>query len=247
MECIFCGEDGKASTEHVIPKWAGAVLLRLPTTGVNPGGRRMTHRFTPSEGNDTKAREWETDEPSLTTSSVCLGCNNGWLSELESAASPILGPLLLGKPASLATEEQRTLATWIYKTVLLLQMVRAKTDRPIPTRRFHELYELGRPPADVRVWLGSPDGHQAMHETSTGIRLATNQVAVSGFFTALALGRLLILCAGRLQTGVEQLRIGHDTNPRITTEVWPASLRAARWPPVEQLNDLRAKALVPLL
>jgi hypothetical protein len=97
------------------------------------------------------------------------------------------------------------------------------------------------------VWLGSPDGHQAMHETSTGIRLVTNKVAVAGFFTALALGRLLILCAGRLQTGVEQLRIGHDTNPRITTEVWPASLRAARWPPAEELTDLRAKALVPLL
>ncbi len=247
MECIFCGEDGKASTEHVIPKWTGPVLLRLPTTGVNPGGRPMTHRFTPSEGNETRAKEWESDGPSLTTAAVCLECNNGWLSELESLASPLVGSLLLGKPTSLTAEQQAVVAFWSYKTVLLLQMIRAKADRPIPARRFRELFELGRPPADVRVWLGSPSGHQAMHETSTGIRLSTNQLAVPGFFTALALGRLLILCAGRLQTGIEQLRIGHDANPRITTEVWPASLRAARWPPAEELNDLRAKALVPLL
>jgi hypothetical protein len=247
MECIFCGESRKSSTEHVIPKWVGTVLLKLPATGVNPGGRLMTHRFAPAEGNDTPAREWESDGPSLTTNAVCIQCNNGWLGELEALSAPLVGSLILGEPTDLTTQQQSMIAFWSYKTVLLLQMIRSKMDRPIPARRFRELYELGRPPSDVRVWLGSPSGHHAMHETSTEIRLATNQIAVPGFFTALALGRLLILCAGRLRTGIEQIRIGHDANPRITTEVWPASLRIRRWPPFEALTDLHAKALVPLL
>jgi hypothetical protein len=247
MECIFCGEDGKASTEHVIPKWTDPVLLRLPTTGVNPWGRLMTHRFTPSEGNETGAREWESDGPSLTTASVCQQCNNGWLSELESAASPLVGPLLLGEPKDLTAEQQTVVAHWSYKTVLLLQMIRAKKDRPIPPRRFREVFELGRPPADVRIWLGLPSGNNAMHEASTAINLANDRHAVPGFFTALAIGRLLILCAGRLQSGREQLRIGHDTDPRIAVEIWPASLRAKRWPPPKPLVDLRPKTLVPLL
>lgn len=247
MECIFCEEDGKASAEHVIPKWVGTVLLKLAPTGVNPGGRLMTHRFTPAEGNETPAREWESDGPSLTTSAVCIQCNNGWLSELEGVGSPLVRPLILGEPTDLTTRQQSIIGFWSYKTVLLLQMIRAKKDRPIPAQRFHELYALGRPPADVRVWLGTPSGRHAMHETSTEIRLATKQTAVPGFFTALALGRLLILCAGRLRPGIEQIRIGQDANPRITTEIWPASVRATRWPPVEALDDLRAKALVPLL
>jgi hypothetical protein len=204
----------------------------------------MTHRFTPSDGNETKAKEWESDGPSLATGSVCLECNNGWLSELETVASPIIGPLLLGEPTSLTTEEQRVVSFWSYKTVLLLQMIRAKEDRPIPARRFREAFELGRPPADVRIWLGLPHGNNAMHEGSTEINLANDRHAVPGFFTAVAIGRLLILCAGRLRSGPEQLRIGHKTDPRIAIDIWPASLRARYWPPPEPVADLRLKALV---
>jgi hypothetical protein len=145
------------------------------------------------------------------------------------------------------TAKQQTVAHWSYKTVLLLQMIRTKNDRPIPTRRFREVFELGRPPADVRIWLGLPIDSNAMHVVSTEINLASDRHAVPGFFTALAIGRLLVLCAGRSQSGREQLRIGHDTEPRIAVEVWSASLRAMRWPPPEPLADLRAKALVALL
>jgi hypothetical protein len=56
----------------------------------------------------------------------------------------------------LTTEEQTVVSFWSYKTVLLLQMIRAKEDRPIPTPRFREVFELARPPADVRIWLGLP-------------------------------------------------------------------------------------------
>jgi hypothetical protein len=247
MECIFCGEDRRASAEHVIPTWAGPVLLQLPTTGVNPRGKRMTHRFTPSEGDDIAPREWSTDGPSLTVKAVCIECNNHWLSRLETKASPIVGRLLLGHQTTLTSEEQRVVATWGYKAVLLFQLVRPKTARPIPAARFRELYALERPPADVRVWLGSPRGNNAMHEASTEINLAAEQFAVPGFFTALALGRLLILCAGRLYPGPERLRVGSDVNPQITTQIWPASVRPAHWPPERSLNDLRPKALVGLL
>lgn len=147
----------------------------------------MTHRFTPSKGNESKAKEWESDGPSLTTTSVCLKCNNGWLSELETAASPLIGPLLLGEPKNLTADQQTVIAHWSYKTVLLLQMVRAKKDRPIPAERFREVFNLGRPPTDVRIWLGLPSGNSAMHEASTEINLANDRHAVPGFFTALAI------------------------------------------------------------
>jgi hypothetical protein len=118
----------------------------------------MTQRFTPGLDGGRPAHEWDSDEPDLRTNAVCLECNNGWLSQLETEASSILKPLLLGEPAGLDGPEQRIVATWSYKTVLLFQMLRPKTARVIPERRFRELYERRRPPADVRVWLASPGG-----------------------------------------------------------------------------------------
>lgn len=249
MRCIFCGEDGQASVEHVIPRWTGPILLRLPRTGISPGGKLMTHRFTPGPEENSSAREWESDEPDLTTKAVCLGCNNGWLGRLETRLSSIAEPLLLGEQVNLDSEAQRLVATWGYKTVLLLQMIRPRASRPIPRQRFQRFYLDRRPPTDVRIWLASTRGNNVVHETSTEINLARkfDQLEVPGFFTVLVIGRLLVLCAGRLVPGSEHLRIGSQVNPRITVEVWPASLRAVQWPPQEQLRDLRPKSLVGLL
>jgi hypothetical protein len=87
-----------------------------------------------------------------------------------------------------------------------------------------------------------------MHETSAEINLArANQSHIPGFFAPLALGRLLILCAGRLSPRPERLTIGSAVDPRITVQIWPASVRSAQWPPELSLQDLRPKALVKLL
>jgi len=178
---------------------------------------------------------------------VCRTCNNEWLSDLETAAAPIVDRLILGERIALTGEEQRLVATWSYKTVLLFQLTRASAIRSIPTVRFRELYAQRRAPSDSRVWLATAEGNNAVHETSTEIKLTTAQVAVPGFFTALALGRLLILCAGRLSSGPERLRVGSKGHTRFTVPIWPASVHPAEWPPAESLSDLRAKALVGLL
>jgi hypothetical protein len=182
---------------------------------------------------------------------VRLACNNGWLSQLEERASSILKlkPLLLGDSVGLDGEEQRVVAVWSYKTVLLLQMVRPKTSRPIPRERFRQLHELGRPPTDARVWLASSEGNNAIHETSTQINLArADKLVVPGFSTALALGRLLILCAGRLSPGPERVSIGSRVDSRITIEVWPASIRHRQWPPgLSSAQGPKAQSFVSLL
>jgi len=207
----------------------------------------MTHRFTPGPDDPDPGYEWESDEPSLTTAAVCLDCNNGWLGKLENQVSSIAKPLLLGEAQALDAGDQRCIATWSYKTALMLQLVRRPSLRVIPEQRFSELYRLGRPPHDVRVWLGSPGNASAVHEASAEIRLAGRDLAVPGFFTAFALGRLLVLCAGRLVPDPELIRPGSTVNARITVEVWPASLRPVYWPPTQSVEDLRPSSLVQLL
>jgi hypothetical protein len=80
MICIFCGKDWKASTEHVIPLWTDPFLTRLPADRSKPGGKRMTHRFTPGPESGLPEREWDNHGPDLKTNAVCLECNGGWLS-----------------------------------------------------------------------------------------------------------------------------------------------------------------------
>jgi len=247
MRCAFCDKSSKGSTEHVIPRWAGRVLLDLPPTGVNPGGKRMTHRFTPGPNDPSPGFEWESDQPSLTTAAVCLDCNNGWLGDLESEMSSLAKPIILGEARALDAAEQRCIATWSYKTALMLQLVRRPDLRIIPKHRFRELYRQRRPPHDARIWIGSPCEAPAVHEASTEIRLAAPKMSIPGFFTVFAIGKLLALCAGRLAVGPEPIRPGSSVDTRRMVEVWPASLRPVQWPPPQPLMDLHPKRLVQLL
>ena len=246
--CVFCGLARKRTKEHVIPLWLGPLLYRAqPPTGDSSAGRRFTHRFTPGSDDAGPPREWSTDEVDLVTNSVCEDCNNGWLHDLETEARPVLTRLVTGKTTDLSSAEQKTVAIWSYKTALLFQLLRAKDARSIPQDRFHELFALRRPPAEARVWLGAARGNNGGRETSTEVNMVNVQHEVPGFFSALALGRLLILCAGRLAPGPEQVQPGSRGRTRAVVPVWPASLRAVGWPPPEALEKLDAKELVKVV
>lgn len=178
---------------------------------------------------------------------MCQGCNSGWLSDLETTAQAIVGALVRGRRAILDGEKQRTVATWAYKTVLLFQMVRAEQLRAVPIARYRELYRIRRAPTDVRLWLAVTQSGSAVHETSTETNLTTTTATVPGFFSALALGNLSVLCTGRTSPGPQPIRIGARANPRALLPIWPASVRPVVWPPPVPLEDLDAAALVSLI
>lgn len=189
--CVFCDVAGNRTKEHVIPLWLGSLLYRAqPPTGDSSSGKRFTHRFNPGPDDTSPPREWSTDEVDLVTNSVCEKCNNGWLHGLESEARPVLTRLVMGKRTDLSSTEQKTVATWSYKTALLFQLLRAENARPIPHGRFHELFVLRRPPAETRIWLGAARGNNAGRETSTEVNMVNVRHEVPGFFSALALARI---------------------------------------------------------
>src|SRR6476659_1777493 len=149
-------------------------------------------------------------------------CNTGWLSDLETAVAGLIGPMIVGQPTILQTEDQKAAAAWAYKTVLLMQMIRPLGLRVIPPDRFRQLHDSRRPPSDVRMWLARREGGNAAHDALNEIRVAGPGLSVPGFFSLLALGRIVILVAGRLVPGPERMRIGSEVDPRITAQIWPA-------------------------
>jgi len=95
---------------------------------------------------------------SLVAGTVCGRCNNGWMSQLEVSAKPLL-TRLIADPRSLpqlSVEEKSSVARWAFKTVAALN--RASTHgrlgdnlaRPIPDEHLRQIAS-GNVPEDVIV------------------------------------------------------------------------------------------------
>lgn len=101
--CIFCNEVivGNRSKEHVIPQW----LINHLNSSDNTLTQGVAHGV---EGKVLEVRLH--DMMSYVQGKVCEECNTGWMSKLESAAKPILLPLIEGgKSLSDLSNEQRVL------------------------------------------------------------------------------------------------------------------------------------------
>lgn len=105
--CVFCGVH-KVSREHVWPDWIGKVMQeRLGEstwTIQRPGNQpRVTVAF------------------DATVKRACKPCNEGWMSDLEGKAKPILVPMMFAESQRipLSVEQQRILAAWVLKTALV--------------------------------------------------------------------------------------------------------------------------------
>jgi hypothetical protein len=72
--------------------------------------------MTVSLGRNDKVKKWTGHTINTTVRAFCKSCNNGWMSDLESKAKPILEPMLTGTPKALGTSDQTLLATWVIKT-----------------------------------------------------------------------------------------------------------------------------------
>ena len=59
-------------------------------------------------------RQWHSTDASFKAKFVCRECNNGWMSELEGEAKPLLLPLMFGDypRMELSPDEQETVAMW---------------------------------------------------------------------------------------------------------------------------------------
>lgn len=245
--CVFCDREHK-SREHVIPQWLGEPLK--DSHPVAPGKRRigLTHRYTPPAGREAEAREWSMAGPDLVTTEVCGQCNNGWLAELEGRVKPTLEKIVRGEPADVLSDDQPAMATWCYKTVLLMQLVRPGKFRFIPRERYSQLRRDGRPPSDVRLWLGStPVDSLVVHEATMGARLSTPSSKHPGYFSVLTVGHLVILCSGRCNPSAEPLSFDAHSEGNAVLRLWPTSIRTAHWPPAEVIQDLRLEALGALI
>jgi hypothetical protein len=191
--CVFCGSTaGRATDEHVIPKWArdafdiqGWVTFRAGDSGgpaLEQVGRLQHLNVVLKAG-------------------LCRPCNNEWLAPVEDKVKAILLPmaLLTEQSATLDAPAQALVAFWAVKTVLLLELaIRQK----FPGRRTVEGYvasgpelawlrERGEPPPRAMVWLGCWDCEREVpvnYEPSGADLPTADEAELAGHLATFTLG-----------------------------------------------------------
>lgn len=207
--CAFCGAD-EASEEHVFPRWISRALQTRGELTIRRDHGPQPVRLIP-----------------VVTNSVCRLCNNTWLSVLENDTRPILEPMLFADRAALNPDEQRILATWAFKTALMLDLA---GDQQIAVG-FHREFAIARqPPRDALVWIGGYMGPMAVVALEQALQLgAPDDELPKALVSTFTVGRCLFQVAQHFTRGGWELK---DTRPiaRGLHRIWQPRGWAVEWP-----------------
>jgi hypothetical protein len=228
--CIFCGGHG-ITAEDVWPRWLGRVFGRNRLPGP------MTVSFSVS-GAAREEMGWQAARIKIKAKVVCSRCNNGWMSDLEQAAEPILAPMLdVARPSVLDTAGQITAATWATKTAMLFEYA-----RPIPgTEHFSDVDRKALmddlvPPSGVVVWLGRFVGQNNFCDYLAHSLGSPNTRAQAGLVSTFLIGYLVVqVFAYHLrELGVRnryRMKVRPGPWPQSLIQVWPVASPGLTWPP----------------
>lgn len=176
-QCLFC-DDQANSREHLWPKW---MLEKLPPiqTIIGSVGKNKDIPV----GRELKVR------------CVCEDCNGGWMSDLETDNTPLLGPLVDGKSSRFDLQQQHSIAAWALKTAMIMDSMTVSIERPMffTSEERIALRTQREIPSRTRVWLGRCL-HNALVAESGGCRFSMpgREGLHDGFIGTLAVGQLAV-------------------------------------------------------
>lgn len=118
--CIFCNGPlgANRAKEHVVPDW---LLQHLHIK------EDEIFQAVATSSNSEIVEGRTIDMDSLVEGRVCDDCNNGWMSDLENEAKPLLMPLIDGKRTvfNLTDQERLVISRWAAKTSYVLSNANA--------------------------------------------------------------------------------------------------------------------------
>ena len=157
--CLFCANPA-GNKEHAWPRWL------ISSVG--------TDRRSPTEYWNTLTappKRWH--GPEFTTRQVCERCNNGWMSELESAVRATMGSLVNDLSIRLDEEQQRLLAQWTTKTAMVIEGAKqAKNNFYSAEQRSDFRTTTLVPPAETAIWLGRCVQSNLLHGEARKLHVA---------------------------------------------------------------------------
>ena len=183
--CIFCGSR-VSSDEHVWPRWLMRLISHWPTRDMRMQATRLNKNGAMST--------WDTNNPAIVVRNVCATkCNNGWMSDLEKLAAPVLTPLINGtKKSTIDRSQQAIIAAWTKKCAMIFDGMDGGGVFYDQSDRFYFREHL-KPLSHSVVWLGCYRGDNLRGYTRHGTRSDINSsVPWKAHIFTMAFGHLVL-------------------------------------------------------
>jgi hypothetical protein len=226
--CIFCGKhsSNKHHKEDVLPKWIAREFPGNWRTVFGHSGRTFAKR----------------GEIGIVSRKPCTECNNGWMSRLESAAKPILIPLMKGIATDLTPDQQKVISAWLLKTCIMVEVYDATNPDYFEARDRKALKESLAIPEQTSIFLARYVGaHEIrIHEMPVDLAFGPLENAAwsYGYSATLAIKQLAFQIFSF--RAPENLRLSAIEIPQLwseaTIQAWPIGGNV-RWPPNLAMDD----------
>lgn len=199
------------SREHIWPMWFG---------------RQFNSSFFNVKFND---RTWRAPSAApLVVRRVCKACNEGWMGDIEQAASAILRPLVSASAGTtLSIPEQRALATFAVLKAMLLTLLQPDGTM-IPESEYERFYRQRRPSGGITVvWMAASFGVKLTGQANVRPWRDDDDV-INGYLITLAFHRVIFQVFDCFAAGL-RLRISNER--RGLGIIWPPQSEMFAWPP----------------
>jgi hypothetical protein len=241
--CMFCLKPG-TTDEHVFGEWLRVAFPRTPND-------TRTQRVT-RWGRDRHGKIYAMPESTIQQGHsgskkvpyVCAGCNNGWMSRMETRTRRILTPLIQGLPHTISTFDQKYLATWISKTVMVAEYTFPANVAVPDSERLHMLANL-EPPPNWKIWTADYRGTKWRNLAISHHMAALFSAKTAGsantppdtHLTCMGIGHLFACAVAT--TDIRRFAINDDSVSDLRC-IWPVRPDALSWPPAGMITDARA-------
>ncbi len=221
-----------------MPRWINRVLLK---------GQAPLMPMTVTRRHEHVQREWSwnTRKLGIRVEAVCRQCNNGWMSDLETAVGTFTAPMISeGRATVLDAHRQTMLATWATKVTMLLEVGLPSVERPHiyysadDRRRLRTTME---PPENVVVWISKVAARGCHGQLSPLASIRDGATTILGHFATLWIGQLVIQVLayrpGEILVGNRyRSYAGRRSWMELLLQIWPASEAALIWPTIKTLT-----------
>jgi hypothetical protein len=108
----------------------------------------------------------------------CQARNNGWMSRLESTASRVLTPFIIGTPGAVTGHDLGAVAARVQKTCLTAMYISTAADRapgyglPAEYHELHQIRDVQEPMPRSQFWMGRFGGAMAWSVRATPLAVA---------------------------------------------------------------------------
>lgn len=218
-ECPFCTRQANTA-EHLYPQW----ISRHYRDNGSPASD-FTLSMGPSLGGTRRSKVLNQKVK------VCAVCNNGWMSQLEERARPVLLRLVVPDTAAITVAEQAVLSRWLFKSAVLHELLMPD---PVSLRDARFLLADGEVPEgwSAHMAAAAPGESTFTHHAGPIVSFAHEDGSPRGRV------RLHTMRFGRLasQVVLHSLDVVPSFNallggPEFAAQVWPPSGRVQPWPP----------------